>query len=133
MDVLLFMDIVEHIEDYLGLLRRVKDRGIYKAFNFPLEIYAAKSVVSGGYLKSRKKYGHLHYFNKKICLDALSYCGYTIVDCFYALGAIGLANTSTSVSKISKMAKIPRKLMSLMSVGITAKVLGGCSLLVLAK
>ena len=43
-DILMFIDIIEHIEDYIGFLRAVKDRGNFKIFNFPLEIFAVKAL-----------------------------------------------------------------------------------------
>jgi SAM-dependent methyltransferase len=132
-DLLLFVDIIEHIEDYIGFLRKVKDRGTYKVFNFPLELFAAKALLGHKYLDSRTKYGHIHYFNKDICLAVLEDLGFEIVDYCYAPGAIDLASTSTSISPLSKLAKIPWVLLSKISPDLTAKLLGGYSLFILAK
>ncbi len=132
-DVLMFIDIIEHIEDYIGFLRKIKDRGRYKIFNFPLEIFAIKALMGHKYLDSRAKYGHIHYFNKYICLSVLKELDFEIIDYFYAPGAIDLSSTSTSISTISKLAKLPRLLLSKFSVDLTAKLLGGYSLFVLAK
>ena len=132
-DILMFIDLIEHIEDYIGFLRKIKDRGHYKIFNFPLEIFAIKALMGHKYLNSRAKYGHIHYFNKDICLSVLKELDFEIVDFFYAPGAIDLSSTTTSISTLSKMAKIPRILLSKFSTDLTAKLLGGYSLFVLAK
>ena len=132
-DVLMFIDIIEHIEDYIGFLRKIKDRGRYKIFNFPLEIFAVKALLGHKYLHSRAKYGHIHYFNKDICLSLLKELDFEIVDYFYAPGAIDLSSTSTSITTLSRMAKFPRILLSKFSTDLTAKSLGGYSLFILAK
>ncbi len=132
-DVLMFIDIVEHIEDYIGFLRKVKDRGDYKIFNFPLEIFALKALLGHKYLQSRAEVGHIHYFNKDICLAVLKDLDYEIVDYFYAPSAIDLSSVSTSISFASRMLKIPRILLSKISTDLTAKTLGGYSLFILSK
>lgn len=132
-DLLLFIDIIEHIEDYIGFLRKIKDRSHYKIFNFPLEIFALKALMSHKYIDSRTKYGHLHYFNKDICIAVLNDLGFDILDCFYAPGAIDLSSISTSISIPSRLLKFPRILLSKISVDLTAKLLGGYSLFILAK
>jgi len=132
-DVVMFVDIIEHIEDYIGFLRKIKKRGHFKIFNFPLEIFAIKALLGHKYLDSRAKYGHIHYFNKDICLSVLKDLNFEIVDCFYGSGAIDLSSTTTSISRLSKMAKLPRILLSKFSTDLSAKLLGGYSLFVLAK
>lgn len=132
-DLLMFVDIIEHIEDYIGFLRKIKDMGNYKIFNFPLELFAVKALLGHKYLDSRAKYGHIHYFNKDICLAVLSELNFEIIDYFYAPSAIDLSSTSTSISTLSKMAKFPRILLSKVSTDLVAKLLGGYSLFVLAK
>jgi len=132
-DVLMFIDIIEHIEDYIGFLRKIKDKGHYKIFNFPLEIFAAKALMGHKYIGSRAKYGHIHYFNKDICLSVLEDLDFEILDYFYAPSAIDLSSTSTSITTLSRMAKFPRILLSKFSTDFTAKLLGGYSLFILAK
>ncbi len=132
-DLLLLIDIVEHIDDYIGFLKEVKDKGTYKLFNFPLEIFALKAVLTHKFTETRKKYGHIHYFNREICLEALKAAGYEIIEDRYAAGAIDLASTTTSISPQSKLLKIPRLILSKFSEDLTAKTLGGYSLYVLAK
>lgn len=132
-DVLMFIDIIEHLEDYIGFLRKIKDRGHYKIFNFPLEIFAAKALMGHKYLDSRARYGHIHYFNKDICLAVLEDLDFEIIDHFYAPSAIDLSSTSTSISTLSRLAKFPRILLSKFSTDFTAKLLGGYSLFILAR
>ena len=92
-----------------------------------------KALLGRRYLDSRAKYGHLHYFNKDICLAVLRELAFEIIDYFYAPGAIELASTSTSISALSKLARLPRAILSKVSDDFTARLLGGYSLFVLSK
>lgn len=132
-DMLLFVDVIEHIEDYIGFLRKAKGRATHYIFNFPLEIFALKALLGHKYVESRARYGHIHYFNKDICLDVLDHLDFEIVDWFYAPSAIDLADTTTSISQLSKLLRIPRLALGRISTELSAKMLGGYSLFVLAK
>jgi Methyltransferase domain len=132
-DVLMCIDVVEHIEDYIGFLRKIKDKGNYKIFNFPLEIFAVKALLAYKFIDSKKKYGHLHYFNKEICIEVLKDLDFKIIDYFYASGSMDLASVSSSLSQSSKLLNIPRFILSKISVDLTAKLLGGYSLFILAQ
>jgi hypothetical protein len=132
-DILLCMDVVEHIPDYIGFLKNIKEKGKYKIFNIPLEIFALKALFPNKFVGSRMKYGHLHYFNKAIFLATLEDLNYEILDFFYAPGAIDLASVTKSISLFSKLLKIPRILLSTLSKEFTAISIGGYSLMILSK
>lgn len=132
-DIVMLVDIIEHIEDYIGFLRQIKPRAEYKLFNFPLELFAVKAAFGRLYTESRSKYGHLHYFNRDICLAVLGELGYEVVDTIYAESTLELASVTTSLSMKSRLLNLPRFLFSKISPDFTAKVFGGYSLFVLAK
>ena len=90
-DLLLAIDVVEHVEDYLGFLRKLKTKGMYKIFRLPLNI-SLQSVFfkSTPILKARHTLGHLHYFTKETALATLQDAGYRIIDFFYTYGPISL-------------------------------------------
>src|SRR4051812_31413863 len=81
-EVLLLMDVVEHVEDHLDFLRRVRPLGDFKIFHFPLDL-SAQSVLRGTPSKVRQSAGHLHYFTKDLVLQTLQECGYRVLDHFY--------------------------------------------------
>lgn len=132
-DLLLMIDIIEHIEDYIGFLRQVRDRATYHVFNFPLEIFALKAMFGKKFVSSRRKYGHLHYFNKELCIELLEELDYEVVDFFYAPGALETIKSTTSMSKQSRWLDFPRRLFHSVSIDLTAKTLGGYSLFILTK
>lgn len=81
-DLILVMDVLEHIENYFELLRDVKSKSQYKIFQLPLDI-SVRSVLRGHILEYRETYGHIHYFTKEIALRMLQDAGYEVLDYFY--------------------------------------------------
>jgi SAM-dependent methyltransferase len=83
-DVLLLLDVFEHVPDYLGFLTELRDRADLFVFHIPLDLCAwAVTLRSRWMLHMRETYGHLHYFSYETALATLEDAGYTIVDeCF---------------------------------------------------
>jgi methyltransferase family protein len=132
-DVALYIDIVEHIEDYIGFLRKIKERSEYKVIKIPLEVSAVKAMLGHKYSDSRKEYGHLHFFNKDIMLDTLHDLDYEVVDWFYAPFGMEMAGTCEKMPMMSRLLNPARWLLSKVSIDLTSKTLGGYTLFVLAK
>jgi len=128
-DVLLAIDVIEHIEDYFGFIRKIREKGQYKIFHIPLEISAQSVLRVSPLLNSRKSVGHIHYFSKETALATLTDCGYEIIDYFYTAGAIDLPSKSLK----SLLAKLPRKFLYKYNKDIAVRVLGGYSLMALTK
>lgn len=127
-DLLLCVDVFEHVEDYLGFLRQLRDKATYKIFHIPLDMSAQWVLRGKPILQGREQVGHLHYFMKDTALATLRDAGYETVDWFYTPGA--LVNPRSLKSKLSIL---PRKLLSAISQDLTVRILGGYSLLVLAR
>jgi Methyltransferase domain len=128
-DVLMAIDVFEHVEDYIGFLKEFKKRGDYKIFHIPLDLSVQTVLRSSPILKERRTAGHLHYFTKETALATLKDIGYEIVDYFYTNSSIDLPNRGWKANLL----KLPRKSFFLINQDITARVFGGFSLLVLAR
>jgi hypothetical protein len=128
-DVMLIMDVVEHLEHFLGFLREVRSKATYKIFQVSLTITAQGVLRKGGLPRMREVFGFRNLFTKEIFLQALRDTGYEIVDWFYTIPAVEVPSHQLR----RKLMKIPRKLMFALSQDWTARTLGGCRLLVLAK
>lgn len=87
-DLLLALDVFEHVEDYLGFLRGIREKADIKIFHIPLDMSVRSVAKSSPILHARDSVGHLHYFNKETALRTLTDCGYEIVDWFYTSGPI---------------------------------------------
>lgn len=127
-DILLCVDVFEHVEDYMGFLRQLQHKAKYKIFHIPLDMSVQTVLRCTPIVRYRATIGHLHYFMKETALSTLRDTGYDIVDCVYTPGSIDRAK-----SRKAKLAKLPRKIFSLISPDLTVRIFGGYSLLVLAR
>src|SRR5215207_606284 len=82
-DVLLVIDVFEHVDDYLGFLRRIKQRAQAKIFHIPLDLSLLSILRVKPILAVRQSIGHLHYFFKDTAIATLTDCGYHIIDYTY--------------------------------------------------
>ena len=128
-DVVLAIDVIEHIEDYIGFLRKLKHTGRYKIFHIPLDLSVQSLFRSWPILKGRRDVGHIHYFFKETALAALQDCGYQILDLRYTASRLELPNQVFT----SRLMATPRRLLHRLSADLAVRVLGGYSLLVLAE
>lgn len=127
-DLILCIDVFEHIEDYFSFLRNIKNRSEFKAFIIPLDLSVQSILRNSVILKSRKEVGHIHYFTKDLALSVLKDTGYKVLDYCY----IGSSIDAPELSWKARVMKIPRKLFFAINKDIAVRVLGGYSLLVLA-
>lgn len=128
-DIVMAIDVFEHVEDYFGFLRRLRDKATYKLFHIPLDLSVQGVLRASPIMNSRKIVGHIHYFTKEIALESLKDTGYELVDHFYTGGGLELPNRGWK----ARLAKLPRKLAFMVNEDIAVRLLGGYSLMVLAK
>ena len=128
-DVLLAIDVFEHIDDYLGFLRKIRNKARFKVFHIPLDLSLQTLFRANPILKQRETVGHLHYFFKDTALATLKYCGYEVIDSFYTAAGIECANLSLG----GRLLKLPRKVLFNVNADMAVRILGGYSLLVLAQ
>jgi hypothetical protein len=129
-DLVLAIDVLEHVEDYMGFLRNLQSRGIHKIFRIPLNL-SVQSVLckSRPILQVRESYGHLHYFTKETALATLEDTGYKIMDSFHTYSPI---STETLGWKRSLLKSIKKAFFTLDREWV-ARLLDGFSLMVLAE
>ncbi len=83
-DVLMLLDVFEHVPDYLGFLSTLGERAELFVFHIPLDMCAWSVMLRSRWmLRMRETYGHLHYFSYETALATLESAGYTIVDEFF--------------------------------------------------
>lgn len=128
-DLLLALDVVEHLEDYFAFLRALRAHAEYTIFFFPLELSAQTVIRPHGLLHTRDAYGHLHHFTKELALRTLADTGYTVLDAVYTADALNLPTRLVG----RNLLKLPRKLLFALHHDFAVHLLGGYRLLVLAK
>jgi len=123
-DLLLVLDVIEHVEDYFSFLRDIRPKSSYKLFHIPLEV-SVQGVLRGKiFLRNRDLYGHLHYFTKETALRTLEDAGYEVLDYSYSPGY--------EVHSASIRENL-RKFFFALQGDLAVRILGGFRLLVLAK
>jgi len=127
-DLLLCIDVFEHVPDYLSFLKDVRSKARYKMFHIPLDMSAQWVLRGRPILRERDQAGHLHYFMKDTALATLRDTGYKVLDTIYTAGAIDHPRSFKA-----QLASWPRRLLSLMNQDFVVRVFGGYSLLVLAE
>jgi 2-polyprenyl-3-methyl-5-hydroxy-6-metoxy-1,4-benzoquinol methylase len=128
-DLLLTIDVIEHVEDVYGFLRRLRPHGVYHIFHIPLDMSVAAALRGWPLDWAREHVGHVHYFNRETALATLRATGYEVVDEFFTAGVLDLGRATWK----QKLIRIPTKLAWRLSPSFTSHLLGGFSLLVLAK
>lgn len=129
-DVALAIDVFEHVEDYLGFLRRLKQKAQYKIFHIPLELSWLMLARPNSLLDMRRSVGHLHHFSKETALATLGDAGYTVCEYVYTPAFdSGLYQLTWK----QELLRIPRRAIARIAPDSAARLLGGYSLLVLAE
>ncbi len=128
-DLLLFMDVLEHIEDHFGFLRSMRAKADYKIFHVSLTLSVQTILRKRGLLKVRENYGMVNHFSKETLLQTLSDAGYEIVDSFYTTACTDLPSQELQ----RNLLKIPRKFLFALHQDLAVRLLGGYRFLVLAR
>ena len=126
-DIVLCIDVFEHIEDSFAFLRGLRSRGAGFIFHIPLDMNVQMVARSTPILMVRSSVGHIHYYSKDTALAILEDCGYEIRAWFYTPNGVDRP-TSTK----ARLLQLPRKVLFAISKDLTVRFLGGFSLLVYA-
>jgi hypothetical protein len=127
-DLILVLDVIEHVEDYFSFLRQLRVRSHHKIFHIPLDLSVQTVFRKKALLKRHEMYAHLHYFTKETALRTLKHTGYEVLDYFYTPRSIKFG-----LGLGEKALKLPRKMCFGIHKDFAARLLGGFSLLVLAR
>ena len=128
-DLVMAMDVFEHVEDYFGFLRKLREKAQYKIFHIPLELSAQEVLRGKPLLNARRTVGHIHHFSKETALATLEDCGYTVLDHFYTSGRTDLGGLGWK----SQLMRLPRQALYKVNQDAAVRTLGGYSLLALAR
>lgn len=128
-DVLLMLDVFEHVRDPFTFLEDTRSTAAHFIFHIPLDL-SASSVLRGKRLTEvRRKVGHIHYYTKDLALATLQDCGYEVIEWRYTGASLQSPNRSLK----TRLAALPRRFVFALNRDFGARLLGGETLLVLAK
>jgi SAM-dependent methyltransferase len=127
-DVVLAIDVFEHVDDYLGFIRGLARVGRYKVFHIPLELSVSSMLRAGALDRARAEVGHIHYFTRQTALATIRDAGFRILDERFTSISIDHAELLKT-----KLLRLPRKAIAALAPDFAARLLGGFGLLVLAE
>lgn len=127
-DLLLALDVFEHVPDYLGFLERLRDAARRFVFHVPLDL-SVKSLLTGLPMYRRRTVGHLHYFTAETARATLEDCGYRVLDSRFTHAVMQPAPTNWK----RRLRLLPDRLLHAASPALCARLLGGCSFVVLVE
>ena len=127
-DLVMAIDVLAHVEDYRGFLRKIKSRGIYKLIHIPLDISVQHVLRENSMIRRQQQHAHFHFFSKCTALFALADLGYEIIDRCYTPRMIDIPSHVGG-----RILRLPRRLLFAINQDFAVNFLGGFSLMVLAK
>jgi SAM-dependent methyltransferase len=125
-DLALVMDVIEHVEDCFAFLRQTKVKARIKILHIPLDAHVS-AILRGR--NAWDDVGHIHIFTIETALKTLEHSGYKIHDWFLTEGAAAVPTGSTR----TRLANLVRRPLCKFSPKLSARLLGGNSLLVFAE
>jgi len=126
-DIVLCIDVFEHVEDCLAFLRALRRKGKAFIFHIPLDMNVQMVLRSSPILMVRSTVGHLHYFSKDTALATLEDAGYAVRSWFYTPN-----NVERPKSGKARLLRLPRRMLFSIHKDLTVRLLGGYALLVYA-
>jgi len=125
-DLVLVMDVIEHVEDCFSFLRAAKKKGFLKLYHIPLETHAT-AILRG--INGWDSVGHIHLFTMETALKSLEYTGHRVIDWILTDGALGNVNKPVR-TRVANLLRLP---LAKISATLTVRLIGGYSILILAE
>jgi SAM-dependent methyltransferase len=125
-DLVLVMDVIEHVEDYFSFLRHAREKGDWKVYHIPLDAYVS-GILRGN--NSWDTVGHLHLFTIETALRSLQHTGHRVIDWTFTDPSIATPRKTTR----EKVANLVRRPLARLSKKFAARLMGGYSMLALTK
>ncbi len=128
-DVVLALDVIEHVGDQFEFLSRLRGTADYHVFHIPLDLSALSVLRERPLLDKREKVGHVHYFTKNLALSLIRECDYDVVEWRYS----GAAFNAPRRTLRKRLLSVPRRLFYALNRDWGVRALGGETLIVLAR
>lgn len=120
-DILLVIDVLEHIKKYKKFLRDIKSKSQYKIFHIPIDRSLKNIILKKNFSRLQKDVGHVDFFSVNQIFEILKQSGYEILDW-----------QITHFPQKNKLEKI-RMFCAKSNSRICAQIAGDCSILIVAK
>jgi SAM-dependent methyltransferase len=124
-DVMLIIDVIEHLRDYFSFLDDLSKKSKYTVFHIPLDMFVWSLFREQMLIESKERVGHIHNFSEDFIVSILKDHGYNIISKEYT------APDNSASSFKQKIKNTMRSVLFKIAPRFTTKTMGGYSLLVL--
>lgn len=126
-DLMLIIDVIEHLENYFSFLKSISERSKYFVFHIPLDMSVWSLMREGILIESKNRVGHIHNFTEGFIISILQDYGFKILAQHY----------TEPVYKVNsfkqKVVNVIHKVLYRFSPWLCSKIMGGYSIMVLAE
>jgi SAM-dependent methyltransferase len=126
-DLLLVIDVIEHVHNYFEFLDGIASKSKYAIFHIPLDICVWSLFREKMLIESKNRVGHIHNFTEDFIKSILADYGFEIIDQIYT------PPTFETLSFKQGVANALRKVIFRIHKKFCTKTLGGYSILLLTK
>jgi predicted TPR repeat methyltransferase len=126
-DVMLVIDVIEHLENYFSFLDSITEKSTYFIFHIPLDMCVWSLLREGILIESKKRVGHIHNFSEDFIKSILEDHGFRILAQLYT------EPVAKVISVKYRIINLARKILYFFSPKFCSKTLGGYSIMVLAE
>jgi ubiquinone/menaquinone biosynthesis C-methylase UbiE len=129
-DLILVIDVIEHVDDIYSFLRALKPAGRNFIFHIPLDLSCRTILKPHVMLQQRTSVGHIHYFTEETALWLLKDTGYVTENFIYTKPEVDLVKPRTIKQWVKKLL---RRFSYTVNKKLSVKLWGGYSLLLYCK
>jgi SAM-dependent methyltransferase len=128
-DLMLVLDVVEHVPDPVGFLSSLRRVAPMAIMNIPLELSVLKVVSPDSLARGRRALGHVHYFNEGVVYELLHEAGYSLDDAWFSPPGTGRVVRDPW----RRVLRAAQRAATGVSPRIAARTIGGSSLMLVAS
>ena len=126
-DLVLIMDVIEHVENYFQFLRDIFPMSRYTIFHIPIDLSLWTLLREKMLIESKERVGHIHNFTEDFVKSILTDCGYKIIDQIYT------EPNFKPVTIKQKFIEFIRRILFKINPRFCSKTIGGISILILTE
>jgi len=126
-DLMLVIDVIEHLENYFSFLDSISERSRYFIFHIPLDMCVWSLMREAMLIESKNRVGHIHNFTEDFIKNILNDHGFNILHQLYTKPVVKVNSFKY------KVVKTLRRLLYSINPKFCTKALGGYSIMLLAE
>jgi SAM-dependent methyltransferase len=128
-DIILLIDVLEHLADPGNFLEKLRLKGKCVIIHLPLDMTLMNLIFDQRLVHLRDSIGHIHYFTKALAEKLLRESGYEVVVSEYS----NAWKDSPNLRPLGRIMRIFRWGLNKLSPTLNAKILGGETLVLVAR